>query len=108
MRKGGRRERRDPFHQRSWAMSAISVTPSNKLPVGQTVGAAYAIWFKNLPELIRIAWLWLLIMAPIVFALNWWEQPYMAETMQNARNGLGDPHPGWTLLVTFINGIIVM
>jgi hypothetical protein len=32
-----------------------------RLPLWSTVGRAYAFWLGNLPELVRISWLWLLL-----------------------------------------------
>ena len=82
--------------------------PPAKLPFWRTIGESYAIWFKNLPELIRIAWIWLLIMVPIVGLFMWWQAPAMMELMQNARAGRPDPNPGMTALTQAINSIILL
>jgi hypothetical protein len=42
-----------------------------KLPVWQTVGDCYATVARNLGQLVRIGWLWLLIMIPVYAALLW-------------------------------------
>jgi hypothetical protein len=92
-------------------MSAIAeAAPAapTKLPFWRTLGEAYGVWFKNLPELVRIAWIWLLIMAPIVGLFMWWQAPAMMELMQNARAGKPDSNPGITTLMQAINSIILL
>jgi hypothetical protein len=89
-------------------MTAIAEALPAKLPLWRTIGQSYAIWFKNLPELVRIAWIWILIMAPIVGLFMWWQAPAMIELMQNARTGKLDPNPGMTTLMQAINSIILL
>jgi len=89
-------------------MSAMAEAAPAKLPLWRTIGESFGAWFSNLPELIRIAWIWLLIMAPIVFLYMWWQAPIMMELMQNARASRPDPHPGMTLLTQALNGVILM
>jgi hypothetical protein len=89
-------------------MSAVAEVGVAKLPVWKTVGEAYAVWARNFPALIRIAWLWLVITAPIVFALMWWQAPHMAEIMMNARTGAPDPSPGVTVMMQVFNGIVLI
>jgi hypothetical protein len=95
-------------------MSAIpEAAPANatapaKLPLWRTIGASYAIWFRNLPELIRITWIWLLIMVPILGLFMWWQAPAMMDMMLHARAGKPDPNEGMTVLTQALNGIIVV
>jgi hypothetical protein len=90
-------------------MSAIAAEAAPvKLPFWKTLGEAYAVWFKNLPELIRIAWVWLLAMAPIVGLFMWWQAPAMIELMQSARVGRPDPNPGMTTLMQALNSVILL
>jgi hypothetical protein len=89
-------------------MTAIAEALPAKLPLWRTIGQSYAIWFKNLPELIRIAWIWLLIMAPIIGLFMWWQAPALMELMQNARAGRPDPNPGITALTQALNLIILL
>ena len=86
---------------------AVPAAPA-KLPFWRTLGESYAIWFKDLPELIRIAWLWILIMVPIVGLFMWWQTPAMLELIQNARADRLDPNPGMTALMQAINSIILL
>ena len=79
-----------------------------KLPFWKTLGEAYGVWFKNLPELIRVAWLWILVMAPIVALFMWWQAPVTMELMQNARVGKPDPNPALSALLHAINLIILL
>jgi hypothetical protein len=92
-------------------MSAMAeAAPANpaKLPFWRTLGEAYGVWFKNLGELIGIAWIWMLIMAPIVGLFMWWQAPAMLELMQHARAGRPDPNPGMSALMQAINSVILL
>jgi hypothetical protein len=90
------------------AMAEAAPAAPNKLPFWRTLGEAYGVWFKNLPELIRIAWLWILIMAPIVGLFMWWQAPITMEVMQNARAGKLDPDPALSALMQVINLVIIL
>ena len=79
-----------------------------KLPVWRTVGQAYGIWVSNMPELFRIAWLWLLVMIPIAGILMWWQVPQMLDMMQTVRAGKPDPNPGFTLVAQVLNAFLVL
>ena len=48
-----------------------STTSPPKLPFWRTVGACYATVFGNFGQLLRISWLWLLIMLPVYAAAEW-------------------------------------
>src|SRR5262245_28109127 len=52
-------------------MTAISAPAPHKLPVWQTVRASYAIVGRHLRQLVRICWVWVLIMVPVYMALDW-------------------------------------
>ena len=53
-------------------MTAISAS-APKLPVWQSVRASYAIVARNLGQLVRMCWLWVLIMVPVYAAMDWLE-----------------------------------
>jgi hypothetical protein len=90
------------------AMAEAAPAAPPKLPFWSTLGEAYGVWFKNLPELIRITWLWILVMAPIVGLFMWWQAPVTMELMQNARAGRIDPNPALSALMQAINLIIIL
>src|SRR5262245_8365043 len=56
---------------RASSMTALAAPASLKLPVWHTVRACYATVARNLGQLVRISWLWLLIMLPVYAAINW-------------------------------------
>ena len=85
------------------AMAEAAPAAPAKLPFWRTLGEAYEVWFKNLPELVRIAWLWILVMVPIVGLFMWWQAPATMEVMQHARAGRPDPNPAMTALMQVIN-----
>ena len=47
-----------------------------KFPVWQMVGASYAFTAKNFPQLIRIAWLPILMMLPVFALATWLASPW--------------------------------
>jgi len=61
-------------------LTAIAASPPPKLPVWQTVRASYAIVARNLGQLVRICWLWVLIMVPAYAALDWLEETWRGES----------------------------
>src|SRR5512145_3345231 len=52
-------------------MSTAAAAAPRKLPVRSTVGACYATVAGNLGQLVRISWLWLLIMVPVYATAHW-------------------------------------
>src|SRR5262249_13107647 len=89
-------------------MSTVTVPMPAKLPLWRTIGQAYAIWFGNLGELVRMSWLWLILMAPILAALMWWQVPVMTSVMEAARAARPDPTPGVTLLTQILNSVVLL
>jgi len=61
-------------------MTSMSAPAPRKLPVWSTVGACYALVARNLGQLVRISWLWLLIMLPVYAATNWVIWPWATES----------------------------
>jgi hypothetical protein len=89
-------------------MSTVTAPLRMKLPLWRTIGEAYGIWFSHLGELIRISWLWLIVMTPILAAFMWWQVPHVTAMMEAARSGHPDPAPGVTLLTQILNGVIML
>jgi hypothetical protein len=52
-------------------MAVLAAPAQRKLPVWTTVGACYATVARNLGQLVRIGWLWFLIMLPVYAAQHW-------------------------------------
>jgi len=61
-------------------MTAISASAPPKLPVWQTVRASYAIVGRNLRQLVRICWMWVLIMVPVYMGLDWLAETWAGES----------------------------
>jgi len=61
-------------------MTAVAASAPPKLPVWQTDRASYAIVARNLGQLVRICWLWVLIMVPVHAALDWLEEIWSGES----------------------------
>jgi hypothetical protein len=46
-----------------------------KLPLWRTVGLSYRLWAGNFSELVRISWLWLVLMTPVLAIASWRRLP---------------------------------
>src|SRR5258708_27449175 len=75
-------------------MTTVTAAAPTKLPLWRTIGQAYAVWGGNLPDLVRVCWLWVLLMAPVFAFLAWWQAPHAMEIMQAVRDQpTVDPSP---------------
>jgi hypothetical protein len=52
-------------------MTALATAAPRKLPVWSTVGGCYATVAHDIGQLVRISWLWLLLMVPVYAAAHW-------------------------------------
>jgi hypothetical protein len=88
----------------------MTVAAPTKLPLWRTIGEAYALWGKQFPALIRICWLWMLVMTPILAILIWWQEPRMMEIIEATRTGepFADPNPPLTLASQIISLVIML
>jgi hypothetical protein len=81
----------------------MSVAAPSKLPLWRTIGQAYAVWARNFPDLVRTCWLWMLLMAPVLAILRWWQEH--ADIMQAAAR-TGQPFVASNPLLTMVMGIV--
>jgi hypothetical protein len=80
-----------------------------KLPFWRTVGRAYAAPFVSFGSLVRAAWLWLLVLAPVVFVLSWLQVPLQAENLAKLRANPGVVPDAWPLwLLTSVQEILTV
>jgi hypothetical protein len=91
-------------------MTTMTAAASSKLPLWRTIGQAYALWARNFPDLLRTVWVWMLVMAPVVAIMTWWQVPHLEEMMQAARAGKGlvDPNPVLTLVTGIASKAIML
>jgi hypothetical protein len=61
-------------------MTANSASAPPKLPVWRTVRASYAIVGGNLRQLVRVCWVWVLIMVPVYIGLGWLAETWPGES----------------------------
>jgi hypothetical protein len=86
-----------------------SLATEKSLPFWRTVGQAYIIWARNLAEVIRISWLWLLLMTPVLVAISWFIAPSVIELTQAASAREVMPRPsGFDLLVQAIETLVML
>jgi len=91
-------------------MTTMNVAAPSKLRLWRTVGQAYAVWARNVPDLIRIVWPWMLLTAPVLAAFSWWEEPHLMGTMQATRAGepFTDPAPVLSLVWQIVGQLILL
>ena len=51
-------------------VTTMTIAAPAKLPLFRTVGQAYALWMRNFSDLVRICWLWMLLMTPVLAIWN--------------------------------------
>jgi hypothetical protein len=74
-----------------------------KLPFWRTVGSCYAIVARNFGQLVRMSWLWLLIMLPVYAAVHWWIWPWSTGADQAVAERAG---AGLVFAITFLPNIV--
>jgi hypothetical protein len=91
-------------------MTTVTAAAPSKLPLWRTIGQAYALWGENLPDLVRVCWLWMLLMAPVFAFFTWWQAPHLMEIMQAARTGqpFVDPNPLLTMLTQIVGQVVAL
>jgi hypothetical protein len=63
-------------------MTAVTVAARSKLPLWRTIGQSYAMWARNFPDLVRIAWVWMLLMGLVRVSWSWWVVPHILEALR--------------------------
>jgi hypothetical protein len=91
-------------------MTATTIAEPSKLPLFRTIGQAYALWARNFSDLIRICWLWMLLMVPVLAIWDWWQAAQAAEIMQGIHAGqpFVDPHPVVTWVSVLLSKVIML
>ncbi len=91
-------------------MTTVAVAAPSKLPLWRTIGQAYALWGGNLPDLVRVCWLWMLLTAPIFAFLHWWQAPHTMEILEAVRAGqpFDDPNPLLTMLTQIVGKVVAL
>jgi hypothetical protein len=91
-------------------MNAVTIAKPAKLPLFRTVGQAYALWARNFSDIVRICWLWMLLMVPILALWDWWQTAQAAEMVQGIRAGQPyvDPHPVLTWGSLIVSKLIML
>jgi hypothetical protein len=64
--------------------------PLPKLPFWRTVGACYATVARNLEQLARMSWLWLVILLPVYASVQWLIWPWTNEIKQQTGGAIAE------------------
>jgi GYF domain 2 len=59
-----------------------------KLPLWDTICVSYSSYFQNFPDVLRISWLWLAVVTPLVGIMNWVQFSLMADVMAGMKRGM--------------------
>ncbi len=65
-------------------MSQIDIPPLPKLPLGEVISLSYAWFFQKFADVLRVSWLWLVLCAVMIGALNWVQWTWMAAAFAEA------------------------
>jgi hypothetical protein len=58
-----------------------------KLPLWDTIRLSYSAYFHNFPDVLRISWLWLAVVAPLMGISSWLQFSRMAGMMADLKRG---------------------
>jgi hypothetical protein len=58
-----------------------------KLPLGTTIGLAYSSYFQNFIDVLRISWLYLLLVVPLIGATSWQQMSWFSAALANLGPG---------------------
>jgi hypothetical protein len=82
-------------------MALVDTTPGgpgSKLPLGRTIGLAYSTYFGNFVDVLRISWLWLVVVGLLSGFASWLQFSWMASVLAGAQGGLRPGIPNSTSL----------
>ena len=71
-------------------MTLVDIPPGGageKLPLGRTIGRAYSSYFANFIDVLRIEWLWLIVVGPLTGFGSWLQLSWMASVLPGLRPG---------------------
>jgi hypothetical protein len=84
------------------------VSGPGTLPLLKTVACAYRVVFGNLGFLIRISWLWLVIVLPVYSATNWFAGPWINALMEPELVGAWRPLEAFLVSMYMLGGTLIL
>jgi hypothetical protein len=91
----------------SITVSAVAIAAPEKLPLFRTIGQAYTAWARNFVDLIRVCWLWMVLMAAVLAVWKWWLSSLIAKVTHAAFPGESRAHAGLFLMMLVV-GVAIM
>lgn len=84
-----------------------------KLPLRNVIKLSYATYFENFPDVLRIVWVWLLILVPVSGMANWLQASWMSEILARAHAQPGTlppfpSHPILSIAAGYAAGLILL
>jgi hypothetical protein len=86
-----------------------------KLPLWATICLSYSSYFHNFPDVLRISWLWLAVVTPLVGIANWLQFSWMAGVMAGVKRGPPSQMPNdlasrpvGAIVLGNVNGLILI
>jgi hypothetical protein len=85
-----------------------AAAPPTKLPFWRTVGRAYAAPFVNFGSLVRAAWLWILLLVPVLLAISWFLAPLYTALADVSKADLDASTPVEIQLLSILPQLVVV
>jgi hypothetical protein len=85
--------------------------PNPKLPLGNTISLSYSTYFQNFMDVLRISWLWLVVVAPLAGLASWLQMSWLAEVAANMKPGMPPQMPARpfeAILLPNVAGLVVV
>jgi GYF domain 2 len=73
-----------------------------KLPLWKTIRLSYSSYFLNFTDVLRISWLWLAVVAPLMGIMSWLQFSLMADVIASMKRGMPTQMPTSKPLETMV------
>lgn len=87
-------------------MTAPGAAP--KLPFWKTIGEAYRAWFRHFGLLIRISWLWMLLLVVPLAMIDWMQAPGLMNLMAQLQRGVIADLPPVTMFWSLLGQLLLL
>jgi hypothetical protein len=77
-----------------------------KLPLWKTIRLSYSSYFLNFPDVLRISWLWLAVVAPLMGIMSWLQFSLMADVIASMKRGTPASKPIETTALSNVANLV--
>jgi hypothetical protein len=79
---------------------------NQKLPLWDTIRLSYSTYFRNFPDVLRISWLWLAVVAPLMGIMSWLQFSLMADVIASMKRGMPASKPIETTALSNVANLV--